>query len=29
VVMRALAKDPQERFESIATFATAFEQATA
>jgi serine/threonine protein kinase len=27
VVMRALAKDPQERFESIATFATAFEQA--
>jgi serine/threonine protein kinase len=29
VVMRALAKDPKERFESIATFYTAFEQATA
>ena len=29
VVMRALAKDPKERFESIATFAIAFEQAIA
>jgi hypothetical protein len=29
VVMRALAKDPQERFESIVAFDTAFEQATA
>ncbi len=29
VVMRTLAKNPQERFESIAAFATAFEQAIA